>query len=723
MRSFTSLFLIFFFCVTGIAVAQTPTIVNCSITSVPPLVHAEGLAERLGDILASCTGTPNGSLTGNMGLFLNANITNKLSPQGFADVILTIDAGGGPVPANVSAQPSGLNSVFWNGLTIPVPADGKVSFRISNLRGAVNQANTTFFQPLTATISFNPTGLLNFTHTFLTVGTPERGLFGSVLSTLRCGPQGSPLPDVITFSNLVAAGSGFATLRITEGFAHSFHPREPLADNGVRIVVRYGNLPAAARLFVPDVIVGSTGLAPTSAGDFGLPPSGGQVGPTGSALLLVRVRGTDANGAGGTLIAVPPVGPATTTFDSASEVELAGGSGIAVFEVVGANPAIVEFATIPTFLGLPAGAVQQTVVTTMQMSLGPVSTVATASATAPVPRFAAVPPPPDCTLLRDCDAAYLPRLLVDPDPLQLTLPQGSAYQVRYVRVVNQGGGLMTWSTSTVYRSGSGWLRADPESGSRNATIRLDFTPGTLTPGLYEASLVIDAGLAGTRTIPLSLTITPRPIEPPARAEIRAVTNAATFRPGPLVRGSFGTINGVRFSGRELSVTFDGMAARVVFANDQQINVLVPAELGTRATAQVVVTVDGVASQPFTVALADAAPGIFNPGVLNQDNSVNSATAPALVGSVIQVFATGVMPPEIFGVIGPPPIPGDGVEAKLHDRILVPLYAGPAPGIPGLQQINLAVPGDLPAMRTEVLVCSTIGGQKTCSLPATIFLRQ
>jgi hypothetical protein len=41
---------------------------------------------------------------------------------------------------------------------------------------------------------------------------------------------------------------------------------------------------------------------------------------------------------------------------------------------------------------------------------------------------------------------------------------------------------------------------------------------------------------------------------------------------------------------------------------------------------VIVTVDGTASAPLTVSLAPFAPGIFANGVLNQDYSVNSATA-------------------------------------------------------------------------------------------------
>jgi uncharacterized protein (TIGR03437 family) len=53
---------------------------------------------------------------------------------------------------------------------------------------------------------------------------------------------------------------------------------------------------------------------------------------------------------------------------------------------------------------------------------------------------------------------------------------------------------------------------------------------------------------------------------------------------------------------------------------------------------------------------------------------------------------------------------------------VPTYAGPAPGNPGVQQVDVAVPADLPAMTTTALVCGLdASGNKVCSAPAPITL--
>jgi uncharacterized protein (TIGR03437 family) len=164
------------------------------------------------------------------------------------------------------------------------------------------------------------------------------------------------------------------------------------------------------------------------------------------------------------------------------------------------------------------------------------------------------------------------------------------------------------------------------------------------------------------------------------------------------------------------VTFDGDPAQVLFSNATQINLLVPASLSTlgasKASAQVVVTVDGTASAAFNVNLASFAPGIFTPGVLNQDYSVNSATHPAALGTIIQIYATGLS--------------GTGViTAKIGSEVVTqPYYAGPAPGIPGLQQIDLILPTVLTGNTVNVSVCGgPTSAQVACSPTVPVAISQ
>jgi uncharacterized protein (TIGR03437 family) len=235
-------------------------------------------------------------------------------------------------------------------------------------------------------------------------------------------------------------------------------------------------------------------------------------------------------------------------------------------------------------------------------------------------------------------------------------------------------------------------------------------PEHLAPGLYLATITIDAGLAGSVSLPVKLTVT----APPPAVKIDSVTNAATYAAGPVAPGSLAMLKGSKLSGNAVTVTFDGLAARQFYNSDTQINLLVPPELGSRSSAQVVATVDGAASAPFTVSLTTLSPGIFPGGVLNQDSSVNSATNPATIGSVAIVYATGL-----------PTAPGT-ITAKIAGRDLPSLeYAGPAPTLVGVEQVNLRIPADLTPMTTDLLLCGldSATAQRVCSPTARITLRQ
>ncbi|HTB17593.1 MAG TPA: hypothetical protein VK708_05725, partial [Bryobacteraceae bacterium] len=80
---------------------------------------------------------------------------------------------------------------------------------------------------------------------------------------------------------------------------------------------------------------------------------------------------------------------------------------------------------------------------------------------------------------------------------------------------------------------------------------------------------------------------------------------------------------------------------------------------------------------------------------NQDGSLNSASNPAARGSVVSLYATGQ------GAGATITLTIAGYNAPL-------LYAGPAPGFPGLMQINAQIPSGFlpPGIQLVVL---TVGG--------------
>src|SRR5271155_4509575 len=90
---------------TGSILAQ-PSV--CVTSATPPVVRAEGLTERIGDILLSCTGTPGNTVNANITIGLNTNLTNRVSSGGMVvGTVFTIDSGAGPQP--VLTQPVLLN--------------------------------------------------------------------------------------------------------------------------------------------------------------------------------------------------------------------------------------------------------------------------------------------------------------------------------------------------------------------------------------------------------------------------------------------------------------------------------------------------------------------------------------------------------------------------------------------------------------------------------------
>jgi uncharacterized protein (TIGR03437 family) len=97
-------------------------------------------------------------------------------------------------------------------------------------------------------------------------------------------------------------------------------------------------------------------------------------------------------------------------------------------------------------------------------------------------------------------------------------------------------------------------------------------------------------------------------------------------------------------------------------------------------------------------------------VLNQDYSVNGPASGAPAGTVIAIWATGI--PD-----------GATVSVNLGGRAnLVPLYAGKAPELTGVQQVNVAIPTDMAAGTAPMSVCAAVGSLTVCSPAYAVTVR-
>ncbi len=686
---------------------------QCIALSSSPIVHAEGVTERVGDITMNCSGgQPNQPVTGNLNIFLSVNLTNRLTAGAVTDIVVSIDNGAGPVNANVPAVLAANNQAVFNGLSFTLSSQGSAVIRIQNVRANATQTRGGSIQ---MQLAFNGSNLSSVFTSQFTVGIPLASLLGSSPGRLICSSAGSPYPSYDgSFVALAAGGASVSTFRVTEGFASSFSPKSDQAnfqaDSGVRFIFKYSGFPAGARIYVPDVVVGTDGTVPTSAGDMGLPLNGGVFTAGSSALLLSRVLGSDSSGAGGfpTLIAPPP-GTGAYSYDTAREVSLDNGTGFAVFEVISADQFSLQNAQIQTFLTLPAGTVGSTFQTQLDVSLAALSSSATASNGA-VPRFIQTTPANDCVAIGDCGAPYFPALNVTvPNPLKFSVNAGGGSQPLYLPITNAGGGVLFWTASVTYAEVSGWLQLDPASGFNNSTIRVNVLPAGLSPGIYNASIRINAGVIGTAVVPVQINVSATPVLP--APTIRSVTNAANASITAIVAGSRAAINGDSFNAQNLLVALDGNPVAILEQQRTRLLILVPGALAGKSTAVLTISAAGTQTASFVVNVADVAPAILPGGVLNLDYSVNSANAPAIAGSAFQVFATGL------------PLNGT-ITGRVHDiDIFQPLYAGPAPGAIGIQQVNLQIHPAFLTFQTFIYVCGQVpNGSRICSPAVPIWLQ-
>jgi uncharacterized protein (TIGR03437 family) len=207
-------------------------------------------------------------------------------------------------------------------------------------------------------------------------------------------------------------------------------------------------------------------------------------------------------------------------------------------------------------------------------------------------------------------------------------------------------------------------------------------PSGIAIGANGTLLVADSGNNRIR----SLT----PAAAAAETATVAVVNAASLAAGPIAPGEIITVFGTGFDPANTQLLLDGGPATLFYTSATQINALAPGNLKPGSSTAISILVDGATVATSSVPVATAAPGIFTIGAtgqaaaLNQDGSLNSVMNPADRGSVVSIYATG----QGSGAANVT-LTIAGYNAPLY-------YAGPAPGFPGLMQINAQIPcGFLP----------------------------
>jgi len=217
----------------------------------------------------------------------------------------------------------------------------------------------------------------------------------------------------------------------------------------------------------------------------------------------------------------------------------------------------------------------------------------------------------------------------------------------------------------------------------------------------------------------SLTITGTTLNPPV-IRSATVTNAANVRnsgsiaPGELISvyglalgpepGMSAPAGNLPTSLAGSSVTINGTPAPIAYASLYRIDFQAPFGLAAGSNAMIQVAANNQSSAAVPVGVVAVAPALFTESVdgvgqvmaVNQDHSLNSVTSPAPKGSTISLYATGlgVTSPSLPAGSVPPTSPlstVSGVTATIGGLPATVQFAGLAPGLPGLYQLNIQVP--------------------------------
>ncbi len=305
-------------------------------------------------------------------------------------------------------------------------------------------------------------------------------------------------------------------------------------------------------------------------------------------------------------------------------------------------------------------------------------------------------------------------LTVTPAQLSFSYPVGSPFpQTQTLNLTSTNATNYTIQATT--SAGGKWLVASPNTAAMQVAVQVN--PAGLAPNTYQGQVALTNTNSGTRQIvPVTLTV-----GPPLPVPVGTLVSSASLSPGPVSPGEFVTIFGLALAGA--TVSFDGYPAPVIYADTQQINAIVPYEIAGRRLTNAVVYRSGVASIPLALPVADTAPAIFA-GILNADNSYNSATNPAAKGSVIQIFATGegLYPGAATGSVVPsqPPFPvlTNPVRVTIGGTPAELLYFSEAPGLlSGVLQVNAVVPESVSSGPQKIAL--TVGENSNTTQTVTV----
>jgi uncharacterized protein (TIGR03437 family) len=231
--------------------------------------------------------------------------------------------------------------------------------------------------------------------------------------------------------------------------------------------------------------------------------------------------------------------------------------------------------------------------------------------------------------------------------------------------------------------------------------------------------------------------------------VGGIVNAASYAP-TIAPGALISIFGSNFGGATKAPSFPwpallgntqvllgGQPLPLYFTSSSQIAAVVPYNIAPSSVQQVIVQNGTAASQPETVNVAAAQPGVFTqdqsgtgPGAIQGQKpggipALNTAANPASVGDALLIYCTGL------GTVSPPVPAGAAASTSVLSYTDNPvtvtvggkdaqvLFAGLAPGWVALYQVNVLVPPGITPGPSVPVVVTAAGAAST---PVTVAIQ-
>ena len=408
----------------GVSPASAQSPLSCTMTSVPTLLRAEGLTELIGDIILTCTGgvpTPvNQPIPQvNLTIYLPANVTSRILPNGASDALLLIDEPGTaqnpvqrvcantngcvvtgtggvgePFDGSDATRPNifqGLvaaNSVTFPGVPVEGPGDtGIRTYRITNVR--INASSLGVVSPNTLPVIAN---VSTNGSTSLPVALPQRSV-GTVTASLTFAAGSVTVPECVSLTRT----GPFAGLVYTESFASAFRTRTIAGADSAASAVQ--NQPGANYTLTTESGLVIPSLPGAGLADFGTRFKAVFRNIPAGLSVWVSVKNLGASNSTSAQLVPSESGPyqavasaETISFIDAVQLPVVNGTATAVWEVTAADPGLAEDFVFAMFFEAGGPLTTETAPTvngSYAPTIFPSGNAGTAQpATFPVPRFA-----------------------------------------------------------------------------------------------------------------------------------------------------------------------------------------------------------------------------------------------------------------------------------------------------------------------------------------------